>query len=241
MPEGVPPVTATTKSGTTRINGESTGWQPGPTTHAAVRAGIVAAKAELAAPGEPLFLWAMHHADGFAGPGVLEAALTEAKACVAEGLVRHIGLCNATVSLLNRAVAVTPLLAVQNEWSLFNCEAEKRRPAGAAASRKKEMIKACAALGVVFVAHSPLGGLKARRGERGLATAFPQLAAVATAHSASRHAVCLAAMLRRGEQLGARIIVIPGARTAEHLLDSLSAASLVLTDAEVSSIMGNIE
>lgn len=132
-----------------------------------------------------------------------------------------------------RAVA-----ALQNEWSLWQREAEKPLPAGAAASSKKGTLAACAAAGVTFVAHSPLGGLKARRGERPPGGGSAGLGPLAAARGMSAHAAALACLLHRGGQLGARVVAIPGARSAGHAADSVSAAALVLTDAEVAAVMG---
>jgi len=115
---------SSTKAGMKRLSDESSGWRPGSLSPAAVRAGILQARDALCAPGVPLFLFSLHHADGFAASGVLEGALTEARRCVEEGLVLHIGLCNATVPLLQRAIAILPIAACQNEWSLVRAQTE---------------------------------------------------------------------------------------------------------------------
>jgi len=235
---GGAPLALSTKSGMRRLNDESTGWRPGPTSAASVRASILAARAALS-PDRPLFLYSLHHADAFAAPGVLEAALRECAACVAEGLVTHVGLCNATVPLLERALRVLPLAAVQNEWSLYQREAEKERPPAAAASSKKGVLRWCAENGVAFIAYAPLGGLKARRGERPALTAHaPALAALAAAKGVSPQAAALAAMLHRGGQIGAQVVLLPGARTAAHAAESAAAAGVRLSDAEAARVMG---
>ena len=142
--------------------------------------------------------------------------------------------------LLQRALRILPIAAVQNEWSIFARDAEKALPPGAAASSKKGVLRFCSACGIPFVAYAPLGGLKARRGERSLTAACPQLGALAAAKSASPHATLLAAMLARGEQLGAQVLLLMGARTPEHAADSVAAAALQLTDDEVSRLMGPV-
>jgi len=228
----------TTKSGMRRISDDSTGWRPAPaaTTAAGVRASILAAR-EALCPGEPLLLWSLHHTDGLSPPA-LEACLRAAALCVEEGLLRHVGLCNVTVPLLRRALALgVPVAAVQNEWSPYQREAEKALPPTAAASSKKGVLRFCAQHDIVFVAYAPLGGLKARRGERALGRDHPQAAAVAARRGCSAHAVCLAALLGRGRQLGARVVLIPGARGAEHAADSVAAAKLRLSDADIAAIL----
>src|SRR5262249_4552776 len=64
---------------------------------------------------------------------------------VKAGKVRHLGLSEASPATLRRAVAVHPIAALQTELSLWSREAED------------ELLGACRALGVGFVAYSPLG------------------------------------------------------------------------------------
>jgi aryl-alcohol dehydrogenase-like predicted oxidoreductase len=229
-----------TKSGMARVNSESNGWRPSARgcTPGGVRDAILAARAAMCAPGAPLFLWSLHHCDSLGAPGSLEACLAAAAQCVAEGALLHVGLCNATVPLLRRALASgVPVVCVQNEWSPYQREAEKALPAGAAASSKKGVLPFCAERGIVFVGYAPLGGLKARRAERSLARDHPGFASLAAKHGCSAHAACLAALLHRGRALGARVLLIPGARTAAHAADSCAAAALTLTDAEVRAVL----
>lgn len=64
---------------------------------------------------------------------------------VAEGKVRHIGLCEVSASTLRRAHAVHPLAAVQSEYSLWHRDPEDG------------VLATCEELGVGFMAYSPLG------------------------------------------------------------------------------------
>jgi aryl-alcohol dehydrogenase-like predicted oxidoreductase len=64
---------------------------------------------------------------------------------VKEGKVRYIGLSEASVSTLRRAVKVHPITALQTEYSLWT-----RDPEG-------EILPTCRELGIGFVAYSPLG------------------------------------------------------------------------------------
>lgn len=121
-----------TKSGMRRINGESNGWRPNPaaSTPDGVRAAIRAARAAMCGAGPdapPLFMWSLHHVDNLAAPGALEGCLAAAVECVKDGTLLHIGLSNASVPLIERALAVTRIAAVQNEWSPYQREAEKVR------------------------------------------------------------------------------------------------------------------
>jgi aryl-alcohol dehydrogenase-like predicted oxidoreductase len=64
---------------------------------------------------------------------------------VKEGKVGHIGLSEASVNTLRRAVKVHPITALQTEYSLWTRDPED------------EILATCRELGVGFVAYSPLG------------------------------------------------------------------------------------
>jgi aryl-alcohol dehydrogenase-like predicted oxidoreductase len=64
---------------------------------------------------------------------------------VTEGKVRHIGLSEASAETIRRAHAIHPITAVQSEYSLWTRDPEA------------EVLPACRALGIGFVAYSPLG------------------------------------------------------------------------------------
>lgn len=64
---------------------------------------------------------------------------------VAAGKVRHLGLSEASVDTLRRAVAVHPITALQSEWSLWTRDLED------------EIAPVCRELGIGIVPYSPLG------------------------------------------------------------------------------------
>jgi aryl-alcohol dehydrogenase-like predicted oxidoreductase len=64
---------------------------------------------------------------------------------VAAGKVGHLGLSEASVDTIRRAVAVHPIAALQSEWSLFTRELER------------EIVPTCRELGIGVVPYSPLG------------------------------------------------------------------------------------
>jgi aryl-alcohol dehydrogenase-like predicted oxidoreductase len=64
---------------------------------------------------------------------------------VTAGKIRHIGLSEAAVGTLRRAVKVHPIAALQTEYSLWTRDPED------------EILTACRELGIGFVAYSPLG------------------------------------------------------------------------------------
>ena len=64
---------------------------------------------------------------------------------VREGKVRFLGICEAGAATIRRAHAVHPLAAVQIEYSLWTRDVES------------QILPCCEALGIGFVAYSPLG------------------------------------------------------------------------------------
>ncbi|HUA51061.1 MAG TPA: aldo/keto reductase [Candidatus Sulfotelmatobacter sp.] len=64
---------------------------------------------------------------------------------VAQGKVRHLGLSEAGAQTIRRAHAVHPIAALQSEYSLWTRDVER------------EILATCRALGIGFVAYSPLG------------------------------------------------------------------------------------
>ncbi|MEO3814007.1 aldo/keto reductase [Sphaerisporangium sp. B11E5] len=64
---------------------------------------------------------------------------------VAAGKVREIGLCEAGPETIRRAHAVTPIAAVQTEWSLWSRDIER------------EVTGVCRELGITLVPYAPLG------------------------------------------------------------------------------------
>jgi aryl-alcohol dehydrogenase-like predicted oxidoreductase len=64
---------------------------------------------------------------------------------VKEGKVRYLGLSEAGVKTLHRAVKIHPIAALQTEYSLWTRDAES------------EILPTCRELGIGFVAYSPLG------------------------------------------------------------------------------------
>jgi len=134
-----------------------------------------------------------------------------------EGKIRWIGLSNVTVEEIRTASAIVPVTTVQNRLNTFFREA-----------LETGVVAHCAREGIGFLAYSPVGGGR-------LNLKLPTMDAlrpIAEAHGASPHAVVLAWVLAQGPT----VILIPGARTVEHALDSVRAASLVLTHDELAAL-----
>jgi len=91
---------------------------------------------------EPIDLYYQHRVD----PDVpIEETVGAMADLVTEGKVRWLGLSEASLATIQRAVAVHPITALQTEFSLWSREPESG------------LLDACAELGIAFVAYSPLG------------------------------------------------------------------------------------
>ncbi len=164
---------------------------------------------------------------------------------VAAGKVRHLGLSEASVDTIRRAVAVHPISAVQTEYSVFSRDVEER------------VLPVCRELDIALVAYSPLG--------RGLLTgtvkgvddleqidfraAQPRFAAenlahnvaevarietIAAAHGCTPGQVALAWLASRGED----VIAIPGTKRVARLEENLGALDIELTDEDLDVLDG---
>jgi aryl-alcohol dehydrogenase-like predicted oxidoreductase len=86
-------------------------------------------------------LYYLHHIDRNTP---IEETIHAMAGLVADGLVRHIGLCEMGVQYIRRAQAVHPITVVQAEYSLFSRTAEE------------QILPLCKELGIGFVACSPI-------------------------------------------------------------------------------------
>jgi len=90
------------------------------------------------------------------------------------------------------------------------------------------VVQHCADNGIGFLAYSPVGGGRLNKKLPG----HPVLQSVARAHGISPHAAVMAWGLAQGPS----VIPIPGARTVEHAMDSLTAAGIELSAADLEAI-----
>jgi aryl-alcohol dehydrogenase-like predicted oxidoreductase len=150
----------------------------------------------------------VHYAESV---GVLAELLDEGKILMA-------GISNATVEQINVAQQVLGgrLASVQNQFS-----PRFRSSAGELAY--------CEALGITFLAWSPLGGIG--RTDR-IAHDYQAFAEVADAHGATPQQITLAWMLAKGT----RVVPIPGSSRPETIQASVAAADLSLTSEEMAML-----
>jgi len=122
-----------------------------------------------------------------------------------QGLIRHLGVSNATPEQVAQAQAIAPIVCVQNLYNL-------------AYRQDDELIDALAEQGVAYVPFFPLGGF--------LPLQSAALATVAARRDVSPRAVALAWLLQRSPN----ILLIPGTSSTAHLRENVAGAGLVLSD-----------
>jgi pyridoxine 4-dehydrogenase len=127
-----------------------------------------------------------------------------------EGKIRHIGLSNVTETQLRRAMAVTPVVSVQN---MFNVGSR----------RSAAVLDVCETEQLTFIPWAPLG--------QGAPSA-KALSRIATAQGATQQQVALAWLLARSPVM----LPIPGTASLAHLEENVAAASLRLSQAEVDEL-----
>ena len=126
-----------------------------------------------------------------------------------QGKIEHIGVCNVNVADLERALAVTPIVSVQNR---FNAGDRGSAP----------VVEVCERFGIAFIPWAPLAGgaLSAGRGP---------LRRVGRRLGATPAQVALAWLLHRSPSM----LPIPGTRSVEHLEENVASAALRLEPSDL--------
>lgn len=135
--------------------------------------------------------------------GPIEAPLTALADLQRKGLVRHIGLSNATPAQIAEGRRIAPIVCVQNQYNLAHRDDEA-------------LIDALAGEGIAYVPFFPLGGFDPLQSAA--------LSGVARDLGATPMQVALAWLLRRAPN----ILLIPGTSSVAHLQENLAAGELDL-------------
>src|SRR3954452_24052772 len=130
---------------------------------------------------------------------------------VDEGLVQRVGVANVNLRLLDEALELAPIAAVQVPLSPFDI-----------AALRGGVVERCAERGIALMAHSPLGGPR----RAGRVARHEALVAVANARAATPAQVTLAWLL----SLSRDVVAIPGARRPETARSAAGAARIVLSE-----------
>ncbi|BCL30566.1 aldo/keto reductase family oxidoreductase [Streptomyces aurantiacus] len=128
-----------------------------------------------------------------------------------QGVIRHLGVSNATAEQVTEAQAIAPIVCVQNMYNL-------------AYRQDDELIDELADQGIAYVPFFPLGGFTPLQ-----STA---LSAVATRLDATPMSVALAWLLGRSPN----ILLIPGTSSVAHLRENVAGAGLPLSDEDLAEL-----
>jgi pyridoxine 4-dehydrogenase len=143
-----------------------------------------------------------------AGHGVSEGSIAEQVTALAElqrqGLIRHIGLSNATAAQVAEAQAIADIVCVQNNYNLAHRDDDA-------------LIGDLARQGIAYVPFFPLGGFTPLQSSA--------LSGVADRLRAQPMQVALAWLLHRSPNM----LLIPGTSAVAHLRQNLSAGDVALS------------
>jgi aryl-alcohol dehydrogenase-like predicted oxidoreductase len=164
--------------------------------------------------GAPIPLYYLHTID----PAVpLAESLGELARLRAEGKIAAIGLSNVNARQLDEALRLTRIAAVQNRCNVLDTR-----------DFESGLVEHCRALGIAYVAYSPVGG---HAGHLRL-DQQPTLARIASKHGTTPYVVALAWLLAQGPH----IIAIPGASRVASIESSLSAQRVQLDDEDLAAL-----
>ncbi|MFE7974399.1 aldo/keto reductase family oxidoreductase [Streptomyces shenzhenensis] len=146
-------------------------------------------------------------------PGSLAEAFETLVELQQQGLIRHLGVSNATVEQVTEAQGIAPVVCVQNMYNLAHRHDDK-------------LIDRLAPDGVAYVPFFPLGGFTPLQSSA--------LSAVAARLEATPMSVALAWLLQRSPN----ILLIPGTSSTAHLRENIAGAGLSLSPEDVAELDG---
>ncbi|MTD13244.1 oxidoreductase [Nakamurella sp. YIM 132087] len=144
-------------------------------------------------------------------PGSLADSLGALVELQKDGLIRHLGVSNATTEQVDEAISLAPIVCVQNMYNLAH------RADDALNDRLDGQ-------GIAYVPFFPLGGFSPLQSAA--------LSAVAARHGASPMSVALSWLLQRSPN----ILLIPGTSRVTHLRDNVGGAALQLTSEDLDEL-----
>ena len=143
--------------------------------------------------------------------GDIEAHITALAELQQRGLIRHIGVSNATAQQVKQARSIASIVCVQNQYNLVH-------------RHDDALIDQLAQDGIAYVPFFPLGGFSPLQSS--------QLAEVAAELGATPMQTALAWLLQRAPN----ILLIPGTSSLAHLRQNAAAATLVLPPAALEKL-----
>jgi len=145
--------------------------------------------------------------------GSIEPQFTALAELQRQGLIRHLGLSNATSAQVAQAQRIADVVCVQNQYNLVH-------------RHDDALIDELGQKGIAYVPFFPLGGFTPLQSGT--------LTAVAQRLGATPMQVALAWLLARAPN----ILLIPGTSSPGHLEENLAAAELVLADDVLAELEG---
>ncbi|MGW1505166.1 aldo/keto reductase [Streptomyces mirabilis] len=134
------------------------------------------------------------------------------------GLIRHLGISHVTSEQLAEALAIAPVVCVQNPYGIGEL------------SEDRALLRLCGELGLAFVAFFAIAGSGREAGPA--AHDSEAVYAVARAHGVSVAQVRLAWTLQQGPH----VLAIPGTGDPEHLAQNMAAGALRLSEEEMARL-----
>ncbi|MGC9538245.1 aldo/keto reductase family oxidoreductase [Streptomyces sp. UG1] len=144
-------------------------------------------------------------------PGSLAEAFATLVELQQQGLIRHLGVSNATEEQVSEAQSIAPIVCVQNMYNLAHRHDDK-------------LIDRLATDGVAYVPFFPLGGFTPLQSSA--------LSAVAARLEATSMSVALAWLLQRSPN----ILLIPGTSSTAHLRENIAGAGLSLSHEDLTEL-----
>ncbi|MFJ2270757.1 aldo/keto reductase family oxidoreductase [Streptomyces sp. NPDC087228] len=144
-------------------------------------------------------------------PGSLAEAFGALVDLQRQGLIRHLGVSNATAEQVAEARSIAPIVCVQNMYNLAH-------------RHDDDLIDELAEQGTAYVPFFPLGGFSPLQSSA--------LTAVATRLDATPMSVALAWLLQRSPN----ILLIPGTSSVAHLRENAAGAALPLSDDDLAEL-----
>ena len=163
---------------------------------------------------KPIDVWQYHAPDP---DYTIEEALTPAKEAVEEGLIRFVGVSNFSVEQIKEARDLVEVVSVQNQYNPWYRQPEY-----------DGVLKYCQTENLTFFPWSPLGGSRRVSSLQDI----PVIAQLAQEKGVSVYQIVLAWLRAKSPC----IVPIPGASKVSSIEDSVAAAQVKLSEAEVSRL-----
>ncbi|MEU0570396.1 aldo/keto reductase family oxidoreductase [Nonomuraea sp. NPDC005983] len=144
-------------------------------------------------------------------PGSIAEAFETLVELQQQGLIRHLGVSNATAEQVTEAQSIAPIVCVQNMYNLAH-------------RHDDELIDRLAVDGVAYVPFFPLGGFTPLQSSA--------LSAVAARLEATPMSVALAWLLQRSPN----VLLIPGTSSTAHLRENIAGAGLSLSHEDLAEL-----